>query len=242
MMRRIVTILGFCAAALVVTCSDDSGPTGPGGSNPNVYIYETSGNAIYLFKPPFIETRCESATLISDTTPAEVDTAGYLLLNNGNFLVIRHHDGEIQSFTRVGAGTGIQGQWTMQGMTVQIDDGTVTLIPDWADQFIGEWAAVALQANITATKNSSSSVTLTGNTSQEVVTVTFNSVGDATYSSTNSLHTTAVDYKNPVSCPNGPPAWTLEFIYANGGVLKVAMTALSAALPMLHTCSINRRF
>jgi hypothetical protein len=84
---------------------------------------------------------------------------------------------------------------------------------------------------------SCSQVRLTGLTTDEVVTITWNADDDATYSSSTTGHATGTVYGNPTSCPNEAPDWFTEFLYdnANAPVPKRAAPAFPAMkLPKLR--------
>lgn len=130
------------------------------------------------------------------------------------------------SMVRIGTGSGIEGQWTSSnGAIVQISAGTVIVTPTWADNFMANWADFGSDF-ITAQKTTSNSVTLTGNSTQEIVTITWNSVGDATYSSNQPQHAAGVEYYNPADCPNDPPAWVEAFVFGTAGAAKKALSKL----------------
>ena len=83
---------------------------------------------------------------------------------------------------------------------------------------------------------SGNTVTLTGNKSSEVVTITYDAAaGKSTYTSTNSAHATHVYYDETTSCPNSfMPTWAMEFLLANQkGTPKAAPVLPQAPKPGL---------
>jgi hypothetical protein len=92
---------------------------------------------------------------------------------------------------------------------------------DWAQDEIDDWnASDSFYYNITAKKISAKSYSLTGKTSNEVVTVLYQDLGNyefsITYSSTNPAHSNHTYYSDLVSCPNWYNSeWFHEFQSAN---------------------------
>lgn len=237
-MKKAVALFCVVAAVLMVTCAKKDNPTGPGGNAINTMTYTVSGDKIIVSNPQTIYTECDSNNiLVSDTTHASIDTATFVLSNNNNFMVVKHSDGEIDSLTRVGTGSSIQGQWTSaRGYTVDIGASTITLTLDYADMLVSEFDYMSSYVNVTIAKTSSNSVTITGNISHEVVTISINSsTGDVTYSSTVSSHAAATVYANPTSCPNDGPAWLEEFFMANPKIAKNAVSAPTSSTHRLLT-------
>jgi hypothetical protein len=103
-------------------------------------------------------------------------------------------------------------------MQVDIGASTITRTYCDADDYMeSEAPYLTMLYNISAAKLSCGSVQLTGNISHEVVTLTWDSDGNVTYSSSNSQHASKVVYENPSSgqCPNVPPDWYNQFLTAN---------------------------
>lgn len=227
----------------MAACLNNRGPTGPGDSASSVYTYTASGNGICISRPLVIETWCNRSTLVSDTIPAHVDTMQYALFN-GDSLLILYTSSWGDTLIRIGNGSGIQGQWDRHGMTVQIDGRTITETHNWADEFMAMWAGWGSQYyNITAVKVSALSVSLTGNITHEVVTITWNSAGDETCTSDNPQHARTVWYRNPTSCPN-ETGWVGGFFndHQRSIVYKTTIPAPSAAPHNLLPFSTKRRF
>jgi hypothetical protein len=232
-MKKAAAILCMCAAVLMVSCAKkNNNPTGPGGGdNTMTMTYTMLGtDRIVISNPQEIstETYCNGNTLVTltDTSEASTDTMGFELSGNGDTLSI-----EGMIFARTGTGTGIQGSWTSTMGSVQIGPSTITVIESSssdADYFIEDWIDDPQADNVTVTKASANSVTMTGNTTGEIVTITFSSTG-ISYSSTLSEHAAGTYYYNPTSCPNNDPEWYYEFLMANSsGFNKKAVTAPSA--------------
>jgi hypothetical protein len=74
---------------------------------------------------------------------------------------------------------------------------------------------------------------LTGNTTGEVVTITWNASSDMTYSSSNAGHAAGTVYDNPAWCPNDEPDWYYaEFLGMNyKNLAPAAKRAKKPAVP-----------
>ena len=235
-MKKAVTIFCICAAVCMLTCSKDGNPSGPGGGsadNTMTVNYSISSNMITISIPAQTYTYhyCNGDSLKTETNTdtAQTQTTPYLLLNSDNLLVITDQNG-LDSLTRVGTGMGVQGQWTgSDGASYNVGVSTITMTivnNYYADDFIMSWNVGGQTSHITVTKVSDFQVTLKGNMTQELVTVTFNSAGDATYTSSNTANTAKVVYSDPASCPNDPPTWLTTFKTAN--LSAIAKTAVAA--------------
>jgi YD repeat-containing protein len=229
-MKKAVAFLCICAAVLWVTCSKSDNPAGSGdsGSNIETYTYTISGNSLAITFPASTSTYCLMDSLVTYTFPASTQTVPFELSNNGNTATIIM-DSANMVLTRIGSGSGIQGQWSTDGGTISIDASTITVSPaasttGYADDFI-DYELPSELGQITATKISGTQVQLTGGTTNEVVTVTFSGSGDETYTSSNSAHAAGTWYMDPKSCPNETPDWYYLFLSANGAsMFKKAMS------------------
>lgn len=234
-MKKAVAIFCACAVGLLITCAKKDNPAGPGsGSNSNTYTYSMSGNTAISSYPQTISVSCDSNNiLVSDTSYAYIDTTTITLLNNDNLMVSKHTDGYSDTLTRVGTGSGVQGEWTNSyGMTIQVGVNTVTESYNYADMLVVDLSFMTSYYNVSIVKISSNQVSITGNSSHEVVTITVNSsTGDATYSSSVASHAAATEYANPTSCPNDGPAWLEQFLTANP---KTAKNAMAVPLNIIH--------
>jgi hypothetical protein len=99
---------------------------------------------------------------------------------------------------------------------------------DYLSQWNTQWnLSGSTLYNITATKAGSTSVGLQGNRTNETVILTWNAIGDLSYSSSNPNHQTYTYYANPIQCPNDyEPGWFYnEFEHDNsrtGNLLQKA--------------------
>jgi hypothetical protein len=221
----------FCSATAIaslflVTCSKDSGPTGP-GSPSTTWTYTASGNTLIIDHPQSISTQCTGAQWSADTTPAYTDSAVFTLSAGGDTLFSQTNQGTMV-LTRIGTGTGIQGQWLTNqygfDVTIEVGPSTITASTCYADLFMAEQAPyIEANYNITVVRQSCSSVLLIGHTTNEQVTITYTQVGDSpdnldadrTYSSNNTQHAPGTVYVNPASCPNQAPVWVTQFLANN---------------------------
>ncbi|MGA2505943.1 MAG: hypothetical protein ABSF80_00510 [Chitinispirillaceae bacterium] len=114
---------------------------------------------------------------------------------------------------------------------------TETFVNCYADDWMSwDWASDSAYYNVTATKVSCTQVTLTGNVTQEKVTISWNSNGDMTYTSTNSGHAAYTYYENPASCPdNYEPDWYYSgFLDNNNRYTPTAKRAARPAVPRIR--------
>jgi hypothetical protein len=227
------TTVVLCAAlatagALILTCSkSNNNPSGPGAPS-STWTYSVSGDSLTVEHPQTITTHCSGSQWNADTTPPYTETRKFALLAGGNTLMSVGDQADTMYLTRIGSGTGIQGQWLMNEMgvdvTIEIGPSTITASVCFADIFMAEEAAyIEADYNITVVRQSCSSVLLVGHTSNEQVTITYTPVGnspdnlraDETYSSNNPQHAPGTRYADPVSCPNQAPAWVSQFLVDN---------------------------
>lgn len=229
-MRKTAMII--CAAAavaagfLMLTCSNPAG-----GDNPSsaAWTYSTCGSdTLIINHPQYIDTDCDTGTLVSDTTPAYSDTATYTLSANQDTLFV--HDGSgTHLLVRQGTGTGIQGTWTMNQMgfdvTLTVGDSTITASMCLADLFMETYGRMidSLDLAVTVNQASCSSVILTGDSTHEQVTIIYTQSGsnpdnmdaDITFQSDNPQHAQTTVYADPASCPNDAPSWFSLFLFYN---------------------------
>jgi hypothetical protein len=230
-----------CAGLLVLTCSKNDNPSGPGGVN-STWTYTVSGTDLIVSHPQSIETDCAGSYVTADTTFAYSDTSWFALSVNSDTMFVEGDQGDTMFLTRIGTGTGIQGQWLMsQGdfeATIEVGTQTITASTCFGDIFMaGEALWIELSYNITVSQLSCSSVRLTGNTSGEQVTINYTQTGnspdnmdaDITYSSSNAQHAPGTVFANPTTCPNDEPGWLDTFLLEN----NAAPAAKSAAQPAL---------
>jgi hypothetical protein len=229
MRKRTMVIITAAAAAaglFILTCSKDSGPAGPGQPS-TTWTYTVSGNTIIIDHPQTISTQCYGTQWSADTADAYTDSAVFTLSAGGDTLFSQTDQG-IMVLTRIGTGTGIQGQWLTDqygfDVTIEIGPSTITASTCYADIFMGEEAPlIEANYNITVVRQSCSSVLLIGHTTNEQVTITYTQVGDSpdnldadrTYSSNNAQHAPGTVYANPASCPNQAPGWVAQFLANN---------------------------
>lgn len=240
-MKKPVFLFVLCTAAMamiMVTCSKKSNPTGPGdGSNTMTMTYTMLGsNKIITSQPQSITsyTYCNGNTLATgyDTSDASIDTMGFVISANNDSLIVGSADSAMV-FTRVGTGNGIQGQWTGSVGSIVIGPNTITVTETAsssgdAEMFVEDWNSYPEANNVTVAQTSPTSVTLTGNSTHEVVTITFSSTGE-TFTSSIAAHTASTYYYNPTSCPDPDyPTWYEQFLADNTTLAKKAASVQSA--------------
>jgi hypothetical protein len=222
--------IAVCAGVVLFTCSKSGGPTGPaeGGPTSTTYNYTVSGDTLTVSIPQQITFRshCNGNTLHAnyDTIPAQDQSAIFIL--SGNVLtLIEPYD--TATYTRVGVGGVLTGSWKITILTEnlpdQLDFGPSTVTATYpatcyGDGFMANEATyiTANYSHVSVTQLSCNIVRLTGGTTGEQVTLTWDSDGNLIYSSSNSQHTTGIVYQNPTSCPNIAPDWYNLFLTANG--------------------------
>jgi hypothetical protein len=228
MNKRTMCFAAVAAAGLLmVTCSKSSSPTGP-GSPSTTWTYTVDGSTLIVSHPETIETFCQGVTLLSDTTPAYSDTSTYFFsAGQDTMFVVDLSSGDTIVLVRSGAGSGIQGTWTMHDMgidmTITVGASTITSSVCFSDMFMLIYAIYLSSYDVSINSSSCSSVTITGNTTGEVVTITGTQTGDSpdntdfdmTFSSSDPTHASATTYANPTTCPNSGPAWWPAFLTAN---------------------------
>jgi hypothetical protein len=247
----------FCAVAVAAglvmwTCSKKNNPTGPNGDGGGVGNYtqtltytDSASNVIATF-PQEITTYsyCIGSSLVTynDTTPSYISTMPYSISGN-TLTMIQYNQGyDTAVFNRSGTGSGLIGTWLVvsapYGWPSELDvtASTISAIFNlcYADDFIDMWNSGGIYAdsayyNVTVAKNSCSQVTLTGNITNEVVTITFNNAGDATFTSTVSGHGVHTVYNNPTTCPNDYPDWYSP-VFLNNNLKINAPAAKRAAM------------
>lgn len=257
--------LVVCAAAagaalsLLLTCSKSSNPTGPGGDSgirTETYSYSLLGsNNIIISFPERIDywSSCNGNVLIAyrDTTPAGIDTVFYYISNDSLYISGGVGNGGI--FIRVGSGTGLAGQWSAAGTSQdgpdQLDIGAatvmVTFMECYGDDFMENDAPdiTSTYTHVSVVQLACNSVRLTGSTTGEVVTITWDNDGNMTYSSSNSQHASKTVYENPTLCPNDPPTWYTPFLTGNSSpqpLVKKAVQAFTAVPPRAKKHSLFR--
>jgi hypothetical protein len=222
-MNKRTACLGAVAATaclLVWTCGKKSGPSGPeDNGEPGVtYSYDTNGATINITIPEHTDT---SRYCIIDSLVVEYDffPAGilaWLYAVNGSVLTVIDGN-DTASYTRSGAGIGLTGSWTLNGtndllpVKITFTATTVSLVYQKcrADEFIAfDWAPDSAAYAVSLQKVSCTEVRLTGDTTRETVTISWNGSGDKTTSSSDPAHAAHTWYADPVSCPNDEyPDW-----------------------------------
>ncbi|MGA2505945.1 MAG: hypothetical protein ABSF80_00520 [Chitinispirillaceae bacterium] len=250
MRKRLMIFCVFALAAGLAmwTCSKKSNPSGPGGGdigggNTQTLTYYVSGTDIIATFPQEITTYsyCNGNSLVTenDTSPEYVSTMPYSI--SGNTLTLIQST-DTAYYDRSGTGSGLTGIWVVvsapYGWPSQLDVTATTIVATltncYADDIIDMWNSGGTYAdsawyNVTVTKVSCSQVTLHGNVTNEQVTISFNSAGDATFTSTVSGHTAHTYYSNPTSCPNDYPDWYYTGFLDNN--LKASPPAKRAVRP-----------
>jgi hypothetical protein len=111
------------------------------------------------------------------------------------------------------------------GMTLVISGGQMQIfMKSYADQFVKDWNTCGkllntqdtCTYNVTVTKVSDNSVTITGNVSKSTATIFQDGAGNLYFSNTNPEYGPHTYYVNPVKCPNElAPVWWNPFLAAN---------------------------
>jgi len=231
----------FCAVAaaaglLLWTCSKKSNPAAPpdnnGGQTAKTYSYTVVGNTIHVSISESVDTirYCDplADTLVTDyeTTPAYIRIYSYGI--SGTVLTLILVDTAV--YNRSGTGSGLAGTWIASGavdnfperMVFTSDSVAVTIAPAavcYADSDYVRylWPLDSADYRLTINRTSCSQVQLTGDSTHETVTMTWNASGDMTMTGSISGHTAHTWYKNPLSCPNDQyPDWYYsEFLGPN---------------------------
>jgi hypothetical protein len=214
-------VIALCAGLLVWTCSKKS-PTGPGdgggGEVVETYSYTATGTVLYITIPEEIVqySYCLGTTLVIDY---DTTTGGTMSINyaiTGDTLMLFIMSDTIR-FLRSGTGSGLIGTWVAIG---DVEDGPTKLVFSAstvevtsedcnADDYIDwDWPFDSAYYYLTLTRVSCNQLQLTGTVSGETVTLTWNSAGDCTFTSTDGSHTQYTCYANPTYCPNDQvPSW-----------------------------------
>jgi len=259
-MRKMVMlscIFAVSAALMLWTCSKKSNPVNGVSSGSVPWAYTTSHDTIFLADPGTTFSWCDSTVLDTSIQAPTIDTMVYALSGNGDTMWVVQNTGT-QVCTRVGAGNGIQGAWStvfdsvMNG-TIQVSATTITLTSICnAQMFMAEDASYLTDSlfNITTTEVSCNQVTLTGNISKEVVTISLNQpvldfdyLGEfnTTFSSNNSSHAAFTIYANPATCPNDPQPWFEVFLIENSSIAKRVEPSSSAASTIWQKMRFGRK-
>jgi hypothetical protein len=230
----------FCAAALgaaflLLTCSkkNPAGPDEEGNNNQTVqtYLYTKTLATITVSIPQGIDTTryCDplADTLVTayDTVPAHVKIFPYVISAAGDTLTIY----DTIDFMRSGTGSGLIGSWisisTVEDFPIRLafTDTAVAMTFEnvpycYADDFIDyDWALDSASYAVSLQRVSCTQVRLTGDSTHEVVTITWNNSGDKTFSSSDPGHVQHTWYENPASCPNeeNPDWYYAEFLNGN---------------------------
>jgi hypothetical protein len=234
---RLFCIFTLCTAGLlVVLCGKKNSPTGPGdnggGGTTEAYNYTVSVDTIIVSLPQRTDTAiyCDPVadTLVTEyaVIPAHDSTLLYRI-SSGNDTLMLYHTTDTSLFSRSGSGSGLIGTWTAAG-TVPLNSWTqlvftatavtVTMRTCYAEEFINnEWPFDSAYFSVRVVQISCTSVQLTGDTTNERVTISWNGAGDATFSSTTTGHVAYTCRKKPLACPNNPyPDWYYPyFLYLN---------------------------
>jgi hypothetical protein len=237
MRKRVMFFCAVAAAAslLLWTCGKKSNPAAPpddGGQTTEAYSYTVVGSTIRVSIPLSVDTSryCDP---LSDTLVTEYDTtAAYIRLYSFSI------SGTILTLTRVatavynrsGTGSDLPGTWIAAGtvdnfptqMVFTGDSVAFTMAPAvgcYADsEYVRYlWPLDSTDYRLTINRTSCSQVQLTGDSTHETVTMTWNASGDMTVTGSGSGHTAHTWYKKPLSCPNNQyPDWYYsEFLGPN---------------------------
>jgi hypothetical protein len=158
-----------------------------------------------------------------DTVPATILAFSYVI--SGTTLTLIHGN-DTAVCSRVGTGSGLTGTWTRNYTSDDLPSQltfaatTVTLVYQVcnADDFITyDWAPDSVYYAVTLTRVSCTEVRLTGDSTGETVTITWNGWGDMTTSGNGAGHAAHTWRVNPGSCPNDyfPDWYYAEFLFNN---------------------------
>jgi hypothetical protein len=238
MNKRILYFCSVAAAAclLVWTCSKKSNPAGPDDNGETTatatYHYTRTPTTVIFSIPQSIDTsrHCEDSVLVTeyDTTDAYPSVSWYVLA--GNTLTIISAANDTARYSRSGPGSDLPGTWiesgTVENFPVQMvftdDSVSVTMAISaacYADsEYIRyQWPQDSSYYLLTLNRISCTQLQLYGTVSGETVTLTWNSGGDMTFTSSSSAHGAYTWYRNPLSCPDDQyPDWYYpEFLDPN---------------------------
>lgn len=223
-------VTALCVAAVIAagllfwTCGKKN-PAGPddGGYVPakETYGYVSNTTSIFMFIPRHVDTNryCADSLLVTNLDTINAYTLPYSYVINGTTLMLKRTDSAF--YTRTGTGTGLTGgTWVQNGaveefpadMAFTADSVTLTMADSGGsegDDYIRNlWPVDSVSYHLTLSRISSRQVQLTGTVSGETVTLTWNTDGDKTVTSSSAGHYSYTYYANPRSCPNNPyPAW-----------------------------------
>jgi hypothetical protein len=233
---RCFCAVAACAGLLLWTCSRKSNPAGPddGGDDgaTETYSYiEIGGTTIRVSIPEIIDTSsyCDA---LADTLVTSYDTAVayfriYSFSISNDTLTLIQNDTAV--YARSGTGSDLIGSWIVAGAVagfptemVFTDTTVAVTLADSgnceADSYIQyQWPFDSADYRLVLNRVSCSQLRLTGDSTLETVTVSWNSGGDMTLTSSSSAHTAHTWYQNPLSCPNNQyPDWYYpEFLNPN---------------------------
>ena len=263
------TVLGLLVIALTAAMCGKKGNLLSTVSESSVSNCTISGDSIIVYNSASISNYCNDTVIKSktgasdtvslmeyDTSAADTVILTYALSNGGKTLVTTYEDTIIDTFSRDGNGSGIQGTWlesyidgcgssayTISTKT-QITAKTITYsVPNYC--FGSDEVALfdcyynSLYTALTAATVNCDAFKLTDGNGKSLVT-TENSNGDVTYSS--NFHASYTYLANPTSCPDEYyPEWVDSFYNAHyTGTDK--RTATARTVPSLPRHSIGPRF
>ena len=196
---------------------------------PEVMTYTVTNDTMHLVSALRIEprTECNGDTLVTEyDTTSDGGTMDMKFSVSGNTLSL-YLDTVPTTLSRVGSGSGLVGTWTPDDATAHMPDTlaftatTLTVSGGgddnrcYADDYM-EWSWPNDSANFngTAVKLSCTQIRLTGAATSEQVTITWDAVGNKTFTSTNAARTPHIWYENPTSCPNN---WSPDWYYSTDG-------------------------
>jgi hypothetical protein len=237
MRKRVAFFCAVTAAAglLLWTCGKKSNPAGPppdDGKTAATYSYIIIGNTIRVSIPERVDTTRYCAPVADTLVTTYNTTAAHFMLYSynisSNILTLVRINTAV--YDRSGTGTGIIGSWIVASavtdfptqMVFTDDSVAVTMAPTaecYADsEYVRYlWPLDSADYRLTINRTSCSQVQLTGDSTHETVTMTWNASGDMTMTGSISGHTAHTWYKNPLVCPNNQyPDWYYsEFLGPN---------------------------
>jgi hypothetical protein len=269
-MRKVlgITILGILVVALTAAMCGKKGNMLSPVSEESVSNCTISGDTITVYNPRSISNYCNDTIITSktgapdtvslmelDTVVADTVILTYALSNNGKTLVTNVGDSLIDTFSREGGGSGIQGAWLesyidgcgssayIYTAETQIGPKTITYsTPGYCagTDAVAQWDCYddTLYTLRAAVVNCNAFSLTDGN--GKTLTTSLSSNGNVTYSS--NFHASYTYLANPTTCPDEYyPEWVDSFYNTNSISTAKRTAAARAMLPVPHR-SIGPRF
>jgi hypothetical protein len=200
---------------------------------PEVMTYTITNDTMHLVQPTRIDSRtqCNGNTLVTtyDTSLGGIMNIKFSVSGNTMSLYL---DSIPTTLSRIGSGSGLIGTWVPNDTAASMPDTLVfsaTILTAYGgggngnscradDYMLYSWPNDTAYFNGTAVQLSCTQVRLTGTVTGEVVTITYDAIGNMTYTSTNTARTPYTWYQNPASCPNN---WSPDWFYSSDGFMSL---------------------